>query len=129
MTDASLIQHLMELTGSTSITQLFNRALSLFKSATVGELGPQFVQEAKKLTVEEFVKREYALSEIRIKEKIVLFLLIFYGAAIGATFLLFYLRGFGLISLSTTEMKWLGGAVIGELAGLFAIVVKSVFPK
>lgn len=128
-TDSSLIQDLMAITGSSSMKQLFNRALTLFKWVTHGELGSQIASEAKKLTVEEFIKRECALSEIRIKERIVVFLLIFYGVAIGATFLLFYLRGFGLISLSSAEMKWLGGAVIGELVGLFAIVVKSVFPR
>lgn len=128
-TDPKLIQDLMEATGSNSIKQLFNRALTLFKSVAAGKFGPQTVQEAKKLTVEEFIKREYALSEIHIREKIVLFLLIFYGIAIGASFLLFFLRGFGLISLSSSEMKWLGGAIIGELAGLFAIVIKSVFPR
>ncbi len=128
-TDPRLVQDLMKVTGSSSLKQLFNRALTLLKSATSEAMGPQIASEAKKLTSEEFIKREYALSNIRIKERIVVFLLMFYGASIGATFLLFYLRGFGLITLSLTEMRWLGGAVIGELAGLFAIVIKSVFPK
>lgn len=128
-TDPGLIRDLMEAAGSTSLKQLLNRALTLLKSVVHGELGPQSASEAKKLTAEEFIKREYTLSEIRIKERIVTFLLVFYGVAIVATFFLFYLRGFGLLSLSLTEMKWLGGAVIGELAGLFAIVIKSVFPR
>lgn|GEM_PF-2513785 len=127
--DPQLIQHLMVESESRSVKQLFNRALTLLKSVVHGELGSQAASEAKRLTVEEFIKREYVQSEIRIKERIVTFLLVFYGVAIAATFLLFYLRGFGLLSMSLTEMKWLGGAVIGELAGLFAIVMKSVFPK
>lgn len=128
-TDRRLVQDLMTLTSSRSVTQLLNRALTLLKSATRGDLGPEMATRAKDVSTEEFIKREYALSHIRIKERIILFLFIVYGLAIGATFLLFFLRGFGLISLTLSEMKWLGGAVIGELAGLFAIVIKSVFPK
>ncbi len=128
-TDPQLIQNLMTATSSSSVKQLFNRALTLLKSVAHAESEYQTASKAKKLTVEEFIKREHALSEIRIKEKIVIFLFVFYGVAIGATFLLFFLRGFGLVSLGLTEMKWLGGAIVAELAGLFAIVIKSVFPK
>jgi hypothetical protein len=127
--NTQLIGDLMETTGSNSAEELLNRALSLLKSASQREADTPVQSGTKKLTVEQFVKREYALSNIRIKERIVLFLLIAYGMAIAATFLLFYLRGFGLVALSLTEMKWLGGAVVGELAGLFAIVIKSVFPR
>jgi len=128
-TDPQLIVDLMKTTGSTSIEELLNRALSLLKSASHRDTDTLAGGGGKRLTVEQFVKREYALSEIRIKERIVVFLLIAYGMAIGATFLIFYLRGFGLVALSLTEMKWLGGAIVAELAGLFAIVIKSVFPR
>ncbi len=128
-TDRRLVQDLMTLTSSQSVRQLLNRALTLLKSSARGDLGAEMAARAKDVSTEDFIKREYALSHIRIKERIILFLFIIYGMAIGATFLLFFLRGFGLISLTLSEMKWLGGAVIGELAGLFAIVIKSVFPK
>jgi hypothetical protein len=128
-TDRRLVQDLMSLTASRSFTHLVNRALTLLKSVTRGDLGPEMATKAKDVSTEEFIKREYALSHIRLRERIILFLFIVYGFAIGATFLLFFLRGFELISLTLSEMKWLGGAVIGELAGLFAIVIKSVFPK
>ncbi|MFQ6056244.1 MAG: hypothetical protein ACE5J3_09735 [Methanosarcinales archaeon] len=63
------------------------------------------------------------------REKIVTFLLFAYGFALVATFALFFFKGFNFISLGESEMKWIGGAIIGELAGLFALVIKSVFPK
>jgi len=84
-------------------------------------------EERVRLDVEEFIKRERALSDIGIRERVVRFLLYAYGFSLIATFCLLYLQGFGVVSLSANLMHWLGGAIIGELAGLFALVIKSVF--
>lgn len=85
--------------------------------------------EKEELAIEEFIQKERALSDIGIRETIVRFLLWAYGFSIVATFGLFYLEGLGRSSLGKELMNWLGGAVIGELAGLFALVVKGVFGK
>lgn len=84
-------------------------------------------EEKERLNVEEFIKRERALSDIGIREKVSKFLLYAYGFSLIATFCLIFLQGFEMVSLSANLMHWLGGAVIGELAGLFALVIKSVF--
>ncbi len=85
------------------------------------------IAEKQKLSIEEFIKKERALSDIEIRETIVRFLLFAYGFSILATFGLFYLKGLGLISLSESLMNWLGGAILGELAGLFALVIRGMF--
>lgn len=83
----------------------------------------------EELSVAELIKKERALSDIGIRERIVGFLLGAYGFTILATFGLFYLEGLGMISLGKSIMNWLGGAVIGELAGLFSLVIRGMFGK
>jgi len=89
----------------------------------------EVASEKEKLAIEEFIRKEKALSDIEIRENIVRFLLWTYGFSIVATFGLFYLEGLGWSSLRKELMNWLGGAVIGKLAGLFALVIKGMFSK
>jgi len=92
-----------------------------------GRRGLISVSEREELAVEEFIRKERALSDIGIRENIVRFLLGAYGFSLVATFGLLYLEGLGWISLGKELMNWLGGAIIGELAGLFALVIKGMF--
>jgi hypothetical protein len=63
------------------------------------------------------------------REKIIHFLLWSYGASLSAIVLIFYLQGFKTwgFNLDGTLLKWLGGATIGELAGLLTLAVGAVF--
>lgn len=63
------------------------------------------------------------------REKIIQFLLWSYGGSLLATMSIFYLQGFKVwgFNLDATLLKWLGGATIGELAGLLTLAVGAVF--
>jgi len=63
------------------------------------------------------------------REKIIHFLLWSYGASLSAIVLIFYLQGFKTwgFNLDGTLLRWLGGATIGELAGLLTLAVGAVF--
>jgi hypothetical protein len=63
------------------------------------------------------------------QNKIINFLLVAYGVLLCATMAIFFLQGFhaGGFSLDTSLLKWLGGATIGEIAGLLTITFNAVF--
>jgi hypothetical protein len=50
-----------------------------------------------------------------------------YMFAVIATFAIVILWGLGRLDIPDSFMKWLGGATIGEIAGLLAFVVKQIF--
>jgi hypothetical protein len=63
------------------------------------------------------------------QNKMINFLLVAYGVLLCATMSIFFLQGFhawGFV-LDASLLKWLGGATIGEIAGLLAIAFKAVF--
>lgn len=83
----------------------------------------------KRLLSPTFLHSVEVLSDIARKDQIVQFLLRAYGGTLMATFGLFYLQGFGLVHLPQPTLHWLGAATIGELTGLLALTIRSVFAK
>jgi hypothetical protein len=65
------------------------------------------------------------------QNKIINFLLIAFGGLLFATMAIFYLQGFQCwgFHLDGALLKWLGGATIGEIAGLLALTLGAVFKK
>ncbi|SRR6266852_1839411 len=63
------------------------------------------------------------------QNKIINFLLIAYGVLLFATMAIFFFQGFRAwgFSLDPSLLKWLGGATIGEIAGLLTITLHAVF--
>ncbi|MGC9947278.1 MAG: hypothetical protein ABSF64_12990 [Bryobacteraceae bacterium] len=63
--------------------------------------------------------------------KIINFLLVAYGGLLLATMAIFYFQGFKAwgFNLDATLLKWLGGATIGEIAGLLTLTLGAVFRK
>jgi hypothetical protein len=57
------------------------------------------------------------------------FLLWAYGGLLTATMLVFFLQGFRLwgFSLDVGLLRWLGGATVGEIAGLMALTLRAIF--
>ena len=68
-------------------------------------------------------------SKINLREKMVLFLLVSYGFLILTTMSIFFLQGFNAFGfkLDVNTLAWLGGATIGEIGGLLALVYGSLF--
>jgi hypothetical protein len=66
---------------------------------------------------------------VDLQQRVVTFLLKAYGWLLGATMLMFFLQGFKLggFNLDNALMKWLGGATIGEIAGLLTLTFGAVF--
>lgn len=83
------------------------------------------------LTPKEFIEREEALSTIAMREKAVTFLFWAYGGLLASTVIIIFFQGFHLwgFSLESGFLKWLGGATIGEVAGLAALVYGALFRK
>jgi len=81
--------------------------------------------------IEEYLKSEIAIHTIDLRERLVKFLIPAYSTAIGATLCIIFFQGFNLwgFKLAPNFIKWIGAATVGEVAGLLAIVVVSVFPK
>ncbi len=65
------------------------------------------------------------------QNKIINFLLAAFGGLLLATMAIFYLQGFKSwgFSLDGALLKWLGGATIGEIAGLLTLTMGAVFKK
>ena len=63
------------------------------------------------------------------QNRIINFLLGAYGFLLVATIAIFILQGFRLwgFSLELSLLKWLGGATIGEIAGLLTLTLNAVF--
>jgi hypothetical protein len=63
--------------------------------------------------------------------KIINFLLWAYGGLLLATMVIFYLQGFKAwgFNLDGSLLKWLGGATIGEIAGLLTLTLGAIFKK
>jgi hypothetical protein len=52
-----------------------------------------------------------------------------FSFAVMATFDVILFWGLGALSLPAAFVHWLGGATVGEIAGLLIIIVRRVFPK
>src|SRR5207302_11048791 len=61
--------------------------------------------------------------------KVINFLLWAYGGLLTATMLIFFLQGFKLwgFSLDGGLLRWLGGATVGEIAGLLTLTFRAIF--
>lgn len=81
------------------------------------------------LTVSEFIEREKALRGLGMQERAVMFLFISYGGLLLATVVIIFLQGFKVygFQLETSLLRWLGGATVGEVAGLALLVYKALF--
>lgn len=91
----------------------------------------QFVLPAKEwiTTVEEWEVVASTQSDIKARERIVMFLLCAYGGLLVATVIILFLQGFQAwgFKLESGVLHWLGVATIGEVAGLLMITIKSLF--
>jgi hypothetical protein len=65
-------------------------------------------------------------SSVKIRLESACFLRRAFGFSLCMTFLIFFFQGFGLwgFHLSETFLPWLGAATVGQVAGLFAMVLR-----
>ncbi len=77
------------------------------------------------LTPKEWLERESALRTLRMKEILLISLLILYALVLVSTITIFFLQGFRVcgFNLDMSLLKWLGGATVGEVAGLITLTV------
>jgi hypothetical protein len=75
------------------------------------------------------IERFKARANIRLRADMARFLRRAFGWSLVATFGLYFCQGFHVLgfALSEAEMHWLGGATIGQIAGLLAVVVRDCF--
>jgi hypothetical protein len=85
-----------------------------------------------KVTTEERPPKDW-VTEVTLAQqnKFINFLLAAYGFLLMATLAIFFLQGFRAwgFSLDASLLKWLGGATIGEIAGLLTLTLKAVFDR
>ena len=91
----------------------------------------ELLKVKQELPPEDYIKRAITLSKISLQEEVVKFLNRAYGGLLIATMGIFFLQGFHLwgFDLPTELLKWLGGATIGEIVGLAALVYGQLFRK
>lgn len=77
------------------------------------------------------IERTQAQAALKLRARVCRFLFKAFSGSLAATFGIILLQGFGLwgFHLEAGFLNWLGAATVGEMAGLFAIVVKSTFPS
>lgn len=83
----------------------------------------------KAIREERSVKDWVTEAKLSQQDRIINFLLAAYGLLLLATMVIFFLQGFHGwgFSLDTALLKWLGGATVGEIAGLLTITLHAVF--
>jgi hypothetical protein len=83
------------------------------------------------LSPKEFVERVEVFSVLTLRDRATTFLFRIYTALIITTLGIFLLQGFHLwgFNLDLSLLHWLGGAVIGEVAGLAVMVYGFLFQK
>ncbi len=73
------------------------------------------------------------VEEVRVglQQTIITFLLWAYAGLLIATMAIFFLQGFKLwgFNLDSGLLKWLGGATIGNIAGLLTLTFGAVFKR
>lgn len=79
--------------------------------------------------VKNWIATETTAANLKHRDRVISFLLRAYGGLLTCTMLIFFLQGFKLwgFSLDYSLMRWLGGATIGEIAGLLTLAIGSVF--
>ena len=70
-------------------------------------------------------------SELLLRQRGFSFLLWAYGGLLVCTMAIFFFQGFGVwnFKLDPTLLQWLGGATVGEIAGLLALVYGFLFRR
>ena len=88
-----------------------------------------FQKEQEKLTTREIIERETAFHTMALQRLSVKFLFVAYGGLLASTMVVIFLQGFRFwgFSLDQKFLNWLGGAAIGEIAGLAALVYGALF--
>ena len=88
-------------------------------------------ETAQHLSPAQFIAQERAMSDIGLRERMVGALLRIYAGLIAATIIIFILQGFKLWGFNLPEnlLHWLGGAALGEVGGLAALVYGSLFRR
>src|SRR5689334_20130689 len=67
-------------------------------------------------------------SNISLREKLAVGLLLLFAAAVASTYTLIFLWGFERIKLPYGFVHWLGGATVGQTASLLLLIVRDLFP-
>jgi len=80
-------------------------------------------------TVKDWIDQIVTVNQINLQQQIIGFLLKAYGGLLAATMLIFFLQGFKLggFAIEAGLLKWLGGATMGEIAGLLTLTFGAVF--
>jgi hypothetical protein len=88
-----------------------------------------FLKEQEKLTTKEIIERETAFHTMALQRLSVKFLFVAYGGLLASTMVVIFLQGFRFwgFNLDQKFLNWLGGAAIGEIAGLAALVYGALF--
>ena len=70
-------------------------------------------------------------SELRLRERSVYLMLSLFALGLVSTFVIIFFEGFhvGGFDLPDEFLHWLGGATVGEVAGLLVITFRYLFPK
>lgn len=77
------------------------------------------------------IAEKQALNEMWLQNLLVCFFMFIFVASVASTFTIFFLHGFKVkgFQLPVSLLNWLGGATIGQIAGLGLIIYKSLFPS
>jgi len=88
-----------------------------------------FLKEQEKLSPRQIIERETAFHTMALQRLSVKFLFVAYGGLLFSTMAVIFLQGFRFwgFNLDQKFLDWLGGAAIGEIAGLAALVYGALF--
>ncbi len=80
------------------------------------------------LDVHGYVKDAQVLSNIGLRQSLAIGIFVIFASTVAATYVLIFLWGFEKIKLPSAFAHWLGGATVGQTAGMLLLVLKDLFP-
>ncbi len=74
------------------------------------------------------VKNALVLSNINLREKLAIRIFVVFSGTVALTYTLIFLWGFKIIALPGAFVHWLGGATVGQTAGMLTLILRDLFP-
>ncbi len=87
--------------------------------------------ESELLTIGDFIQKAKAEHEIEMQAILVKWLVKAFVFLLVSTVIIIFLQGFKAFGFELEKgfLHWLGGAAVGEVAGILVIIIKYLFPK
>jgi hypothetical protein len=101
------------------------------QSEATGAIAKRTESTSTELAPRTYVTDAWDEHDRRLQTRLSTFLLRAFGGLLTVTMLIYLLQGFKLwgFHLEETTLQWIGGATVGQIAGLLLLTYKAVFGR